>query len=165
MEEEQETFQGNGQRLTANEKQTQVASFPGPSGIPSIDYVFLSVRGVSYSFLTILQAPGAILSANAITANRATLWKLLHTRELSARERSSALNYYWTIGFAGSISGYFKLLSRCGVPIGRETSRNVSLGKFRPPDRKLIRPGRVRIQENVNERDEPEICCDSEVLL
>lgn len=28
MEEEQETFQGNGQRLTANEKQTQVASFP-----------------------------------------------------------------------------------------------------------------------------------------
>lgn len=130
-----------GQRLTSNEKQTRVASLSLPvlAAFHRLTTYFSPSRNVSHSSPTILQTPRTHFfpPPNAITASNVTQ-KLLYASE---KLRSRVLRLSIITGpTARSISGYFKLLSRCAVPRGPDkTSPNVSLGKFRTADRKLIR--------------------------
>lgn len=72
-------------------------------------------------------------------------------QELGASERTPRENsmfFRWrsiiTRARTGSISGYFKLLTRRDIPVGAETSSWISSGKFRTTDRKLIRRARIK---------------------
>lgn len=120
--------------------------------VPSTEYArlffLISFRLPLYPSLIILRTPRAILSTNAISA---TERKGGEDRELGASERTPRENsmfFRWrsiiTRARTGSISGYFKLLTRRDIPVGAETSSWISLGKFRTTDRKLIRRARIK---------------------
>lgn len=99
----------------ASEKQTEGASFSGPSGIPSIVHVFLYVQERS-TFLI----QGADNSPGT-----SFLPRKKKSRETSTHARTKCTGRAFfpfsiiTGPQLGSISGYFKLLSRCAVPAGR----------------------------------------------
>lgn len=72
-------------------------------------------------------------------------------REREALEwtpRENSMFFRWrsiiTRARTGSISGYFKLLTRRDIPERAETSSWLSSGKFRTTDRKLIRRARIK---------------------
>lgn len=130
-----------GQRLTSNEKQTRVASLflsLGPSGVPSIDYVFLSVQNVSHSSPTILQTPRTHFfpPPNAITGIERNLETSTRARNFDHAFFCSQLLLDHRSGQSRAILNY---LADARLPAVGKTWPNPSLGKFRTADRKLIR--------------------------
>lgn len=121
--------------------------------VPSTEYArlffLISFRLPLYPSFIILRTPRAILSTNAISATGRKGKK--GGRERGALEwtpRENSMFFRWrsiiTRARTGSISGYFKLLTRRDIPERAETSSWLSSGKFRTTDRKLIRRARIK---------------------